>query len=83
MLTWERPFSCTDNENSPVGKGRVFSNFDNRYTVIKTLFIGKGVLLVNEDNKRPMITNFGQYTKCCLNVSLFLNPYVNSVCKKR
>ena len=25
-LTCERPFSCTDDENSPVGKGRVFSN---------------------------------------------------------
>ena len=47
---WERPFSCNDDENPPVVKGRV-GNFDNRYAVIKTFIRGKRVLLIKEDNK--------------------------------
>ena len=32
--TCERPFSCTDDGNHPVGRGRVFSNLENRFTII-------------------------------------------------
>ena len=36
--TCERPFSCTDDENPPVGKGRVTNKFENRFTIITKAF---------------------------------------------